>query len=80
MRYFFTHNELDVFLYGELKDNQVIESGQPFLEFFNTDIELNERLSFFGQYFNKNNIELTSVDFGCGFGSDDELGIPNSSN
>jgi hypothetical protein len=79
MRYFFTHNELDVFLYGELKDNQIIESGQPFLEFFDSEIELNERLIFFGQYFSKNNIELTPNDF-CGFGCDGDCCASNLPN
>jgi hypothetical protein len=79
MRYFFTHNELDVFLYGELKDNQIIESGQPFLEFFDSEIELNERLIFFGKYFSKNNIDLTPNDF-CGFCCDGDCCASNLPN
>ena len=48
MRYFLAHNEIDVFHYGELLEGQVIETGQPFLEYFNTLDELKDRLVILG--------------------------------
>jgi len=47
MSYFLAHNETDVFHYGELLEGQVIETGQPHLEYFNALQELKDRLSFF---------------------------------
>jgi hypothetical protein len=47
MSYFLAHNETDVFHYGELLEGQVIETGQPHLEYFNTLQELKGRLAFF---------------------------------
>ena len=47
MRYFLAHNETDVFHYGELLEGQVVETGQPHLEYFNSLNELKQRLSFF---------------------------------
>jgi len=48
MTYFLAHNEIDVFHYGELLEGQVIETGQPFLEYFNTLDELKDRLAILG--------------------------------
>ncbi len=47
MSYFLAHNESDVFHYGELLEGQIIETGQPHLEYFNTLQELKDRLTFF---------------------------------
>ena len=56
MRYFLAHNEKDVFHYGEMLENQVITTGQPSLEYFDSLDFLKDRLSFF----NINYEELSS--------------------
>ena len=48
MVYFLAHNKIDVFHYGELLEGQVIETGQPNLEYFNTLQELKDKLVTFG--------------------------------
>jgi hypothetical protein len=55
MRYFLAHNSVDIFHYGELNDSQVVSTGQPNLEYFNSLDELKDRLSFFGVVCNENN-------------------------
>lgn len=66
MKYYLAHNEIDVFHYGKLEDNQEIETGQPFLEFFETIDILNERLTPFNLTFTDNeniNIEILNDSF-----------------
>jgi len=48
MVYFLAHNGLDVFHYGELVEGQVLETGQPNLEYFDTLQELKDKLFTFG--------------------------------
>jgi len=48
MIYFLAHNAIDVFHYGELLEGQVIETGQPNLEYFDTLQELKDQLLTFG--------------------------------
>jgi len=61
MKYFLAHNEIDVFHYGGLTEEQVVETGQPHLEFFDELGELKERLSFFNvEYATESNEELLS--------------------
>jgi hypothetical protein len=55
MTYFLAHNSVDIFHYGELNDSQVVSTGQPNLEYFNTLDELKDRLSSFGVVCNENN-------------------------
>ena len=64
MRYFLAHNETDVFHYGEILDEQKIQTGQPFLEFFIELKELTNRLSSFGVTYqnNDNNYNHTPLD------------------
>ena len=47
MRYFLAHNEIDVFHYGEVLESQVVTTGQPNLEYFDSLDFLKDRLSFF---------------------------------
>lgn len=44
MNYFLAHNGTDVFHYAQLLEGQQIETGQPFLEYFDTLDELKQRL------------------------------------
>jgi len=44
MKYFLAHNEIDVFHYNQLQDNQTVTTGQPFLEYFTTEQELIDRI------------------------------------
>lgn len=44
-KYYLAHDGLDIFHYGELLSSQVVATGQPFLEIFNTENELNDRLN-----------------------------------
>jgi hypothetical protein len=48
MRYYLAHNEIDIFHYGKLEDNQQIETGMPFLEFYTELDNLLFRLSNLG--------------------------------
>ncbi len=64
MRYFLAHNELDVFHYGKLEDSQIVESGQPYLEYFTSEGFLKDRLRELGQeYPTAENTEII-FDFG----------------
>ena len=49
MKYFLAHNQIDVFHYGNIQEDQVLTSGQPYIEYFNTLTELQERLISLGQ-------------------------------
>jgi len=67
MSYFLAHNETDVFHYGELLEGQVIETGQPHLEYFNALQELKDRLAFF-------NVEyIENIDVDLPGGPNDDL-------
>jgi hypothetical protein len=55
MTYFLAHNSIDIFHYCELNDGQVVSTGQPNLEYFNSLDELKDRLSSFGVVCNENN-------------------------
>lgn len=44
-KYYLAHNGQDIFHNGELLPLQVVATGQPFLEIFNTEQELNNRLN-----------------------------------
>jgi hypothetical protein len=48
MGYFLAHNSIDIFHYGEISQDQVVSTGQPNLEFFDTLEELKTRLMSFG--------------------------------
>lgn len=54
MSYFLAHNETDVFHYGKLLEGQVVETGQPHLEYFNSLQELKDRLNFFNVEYTEN--------------------------
>lgn len=55
MEYFLAHNDVDVFIYGKILEEQVVETGQPYLEFYNSLDELKDRLLFF-------NVEYSDAD------------------
>ena len=55
MTYFLAHNSIDIFHYGEVNDGQVVSTGQPNLEYFNSLDELKDRLISFGVICNENN-------------------------
>lgn len=44
MKYFLAHNGKDVFHYREITEEQVINTGQPILEYFDTIDQLKNRL------------------------------------
>lgn len=48
-RFYLAHNEVNVFHYGRLQENQVVTTGQPFLEYFDTEQELIDRILILGQ-------------------------------
>ena len=62
MTYFLAHNEIDVFHYGELLEGQVIQTGQPFLEYFNTLDELKDHLVILGTEYQKPSTGPTEPD------------------
>ena len=47
--FYLAHNEVDVFHYGSLQANQTVTTGQPFLEYFETEQGLIDRLLELGQ-------------------------------
>jgi len=49
MRYYLAHNLINVFHYRSLYDGQVVTTGQPYLEYFDTEQELIDRLLGLGQ-------------------------------
>ena len=54
MKYFLAHNGIDIFHYGELLEVQVIETGQPHLEYFDILDVLMQRLTFFNVEYTQN--------------------------
>lgn len=44
MKYFLIHNLKDVFLYGEIQEEQKISTIQPYVEYFETEANLVKRL------------------------------------
>lgn len=68
MKYFLAHNEIDIFHYGELLEEQVVTTGQPNLEFFIELTELIDRLSNFGVTYqnNDNDYNHMSLDVDMG--------------
>jgi len=48
-RYYLAHNSVNVFHYGMLTEGQVVTTGQPELEYFDTEQELIDRLIGLGQ-------------------------------
>jgi hypothetical protein len=53
-KYYLAHNEVNVFHYGSLVEGQIVTTGQPFLEYFNTEQELIDRLLGLGQEYISN--------------------------
>lgn len=49
IRYFLAHNLVDTFHYSGLVEGQVVTTGQPYLEYFDTEQELIDRLLGLGQ-------------------------------
>jgi len=48
-KFYLAHNEVNVFHYGSLQENQIVTTGQPFLEYFETEQGLIDRLLELGQ-------------------------------
>jgi hypothetical protein len=49
MRYFLAHNGVDVFHSGRLDEGMEVDTGQPYLEYFNTLEKLIARLKEYNQ-------------------------------
>lgn len=49
MRYYLAHNLINVFHYGSLSEGQIVTTGQPYLEYFDIEQELIDRLLELGQ-------------------------------
>jgi hypothetical protein len=47
--FYLAHNGVNVFHYSSLQENQVVTTGQPFLEYFETEQALIDRLLALGQ-------------------------------
>ena len=56
-KYFLAHNGIDLFVYNNLIPGSNVETGQPFLEEFNTLIQLQDRLIELGQIWSDPNKE-----------------------
>ena len=50
-KFYLAHNGIDVFHYSNLQENQIVTTGQPFLEYFETEQQLIDRLLELGQEF-----------------------------
>jgi len=48
-RYFLAHNSIDIFEYSILMEGQIVTTGQPELEYFDTEQALINRLVELGQ-------------------------------
>ena len=48
-KFYLAHNEVNVFHYGSLQEEQIVTTGQPFLEYFETEQGLIDRLLELGQ-------------------------------
>lgn len=76
MKYFLAHNSTDIFHYGEITQDQVVNTGQPNLEFFSDLDSLTERLLFFNVEYNNNDNTITEnekITETCEFFEDDVL-------
>lgn len=47
--FYLAHNKVNVFHYGGLREGQVVTTGQPFLEYFDTEQALIDRILELGQ-------------------------------
>ena len=47
--FYLAHNEIDVFHYGSLQEGQTVVTGQPFLEYFEIEQNLIDRVLELGQ-------------------------------
>ena len=64
--FYLAHNGVNVFHYGSLQENQRVTTGQPFLEYFDTEQGLIDRILELGQEYiskspiiNKSQINLS---------------------
>lgn len=48
-RFYLAHNGVDVFHYGALQEEQIVTTGQPFLEYFEEEQGLIDRIMELGQ-------------------------------
>ena len=64
-KYFLAHNEIDIFIYNTLLPGCNVESGQPFLEKFNTLNQLQNRLIELGQVWVDPNQEIELTPDAC---------------
>ena len=48
-KFYLAHNLINIFHYGSLSPEQVVTTGQPYLEYFDTEQELIDRLLSLGQ-------------------------------
>lgn len=56
-KFYLAHNGVNVFHYSSLQESQIVTTGQPFLEYFETEQQLIDRLLELGQEF----ISSTSI-------------------
>jgi hypothetical protein len=63
MKYFLAHNGKDIFHYREIIEEQIINTGQPNLEYFDTINQLKDRLVELGvNYTEPNNDEYSEIE------------------
>jgi hypothetical protein len=63
MKYFLAHNGKDIFHYREIIEEQIINTGQPNLEYFDTINQLKDRLVELGvNYTEPNNDEYSGIE------------------
>jgi hypothetical protein len=64
MEYFLAHNSENVFHYCEIKEGQMVTTGQPYLEYFNTLEQLKQRLNELGVEYTESNFDEMVVEDG----------------
>jgi hypothetical protein len=64
MKYFLAHNSENVFHYCEIKEGQMVTTGQPYLEYFNTLEQLKQRLNELGVEYTEPNFDEMVVEDG----------------
>jgi hypothetical protein len=53
-KFYLAHNLINIFHYGSLSPEQVVTTGQPYLEYYDTEQELINRLLELGQEYISN--------------------------
>ena len=60
--FYLAHNKKDVYHYGTLQKEQLVSTGQPYLDYFETEQDLKDRLIELGQEYVNNNPIINQIE------------------